>query len=522
MRRPARAASAPPLRAVVVEVVVTVVRAVRSVRVVRSVRSVLVILVISAFGATAACRRPPPSAAEATATAYRDTTAAIVTAALNSDGAWEKLSALTDEIGARVSGSTQLDRAIVWARDTFTKEGHQNVHLERAHVPHWVRGDESAAIVGPFPRKLAVLALGGSVGTPPAGITAEVAVVSSFEELAQLGRRAQGKIVLYNHPMLATANAGLGYRDALPFRVAGADRAAPLGAVAVLVRSLTAHSLGAPHTGWMKYTGATKIPAATLSVEDAALIARLVARRQTVTVHLTLGAQTLPDVESANVVAEIRGRERPDEIVLIGAHIDSWDVGQGAQDDGSGVAMVMESLATIRRLGLVPRRTLRAVLFTGEEEGRRGAKQYAADHRAELGQMVAAFECDAGIGTPLGFVTDGEPAWSGDARAFASLLGSLGASAIIPAFPGEDIDELKVGGVPRLGLATDIGHYFDVHHSVADTLDKIDPNSLARGVAALAAMAYLLADRPERWLEPVQPATPAADAGAPAADAGAP
>ncbi len=480
------------------------------------------LLVFCAAG-TASCHHTPVTAVDAMAAAYRDTAGQIITGSLAGDGAWQKLSTLTDEIGARVSGSAELDRAISWARGTFVKEGQENVHLEPARVPHWVRGEESAAIVGPFPRKLAVLALGGSVGTPPGGITAAVVVVSSFEELAVLGRAIKGKIVLFNHAMLATPSAGLGYRDALPFRVGGADRAAPLGALAVLVRSLTAHSLGAPHTGFMKYAGATKIPAATLSVEDADLIARLAARGEAVKVHLALGAQTLPEVASANVVAEIRGHDKPDEIVVLAAHIDSWDVGQGAQDDGSGCAMVMESLATIRRLGLAPRRTLRAVLFTGEEEGRRGAKQYAADHRAELEHIVAAFECDAGIGTPLGFVTDGVPAWSGEARAFGTLLSSIGAGAVTPGFPGEDVDELKGGGVPRLGLAVDIDHYFDVHHSVADTLDKIDPNNLRRGVAALATMAFVLADRPERWVEPVPPVAPSADAGSgPPAASGAP
>jgi carboxypeptidase Q len=471
---------------------------------------------ILALTAGAACHRGP-SAAEAMAAVYRENADEIVTASVTGDGAWKKLSYLTDEIGPRISGSASLDRAIAWARDSFVKDGQKNVHLEAALVPHWVRGDESAAMLAPFARPLPVMALGGSVGTPPGGITAEVLVVSSFDELAGLGENIKGKIVLYNHAMVASPDGGPGYREALPFRVAGADRAAPLGAVAVLVRSLTAHSLGALHTGWMKYTGQTKIPAATLTVEDAALIGRLIARGDKVKVHLDLPAQTLPDVPSSNVVAEIRGREKPDEIVVIAAHLDSWDIGQGAQDDGSGVAMVMESLATIRRLGLTPRRTLRAILFTGEEEGRRGAKQYAADHRAELGKIVAAFECDAGMGAPLGFVTDGVPAWSDEAGAFAGLLTPIGASAIIPAFPGEDIDELKGGGVPRLGLAVDLSHYFDVHHSAADTLDKIEPTNLSRGVAALATMAYVVADRTERWVEP----PPEADAEA-ADDAGPP
>jgi hypothetical protein len=477
---------------------------------IRRPRPAILPLSILALSAGAACRRGP-SAAEAMAAEYREAADQIVTASVSGDGAWQKLSDLTDEIGPRISGSASLDRAIAWARDTFVKDGQAQVHLEAAHVPHWVRGDESAAILAPFSRPLPILALGGSVGTPPGGITAEVLVVSSFDELAALGESIKGKIILYNHPMLGSPDAGSGYRDALPFRVAGADRAAPLGAVAVLVRSLTAHSLGAPHTGWMKYAGKLKIPAATLSVEDAALIGRLAARGDKVKVHLDLPARTFPDVVSSNVVAEIRGREKPDEVVVLAAHLDSWDVGQGAQDDGSGVAMVMESLATIRRLGLTPRRTLRAILFTGEEEGRRGAKQYAADHRAELGKIVAAFECDAGIGAPLGFVTDGVPAWSAEARAFAGLLNPIGAGAIIPAFPGEDIDELKGGGVPRLGLAVDLSHYFDVHHSAADTLDKIDPANLSRGVAALATMAYVVADRPERWVEP--PVVPADDAG---------
>jgi hypothetical protein len=268
----------------------------------------------------------------------------------------------------------------------------------------------------------------------------------------------------------------------------------------VLVRSLTARSLGAPHTGALAYPsdGTPRIPAAALSVEDAELVARL-ARLGPVRLHLALGAETLADAPSANVIAELRGRDRPDEIVVMSAHIDSWDVGQGAQDDGAGCAIVMESLATLRRLGLQPRRTVRLVLFTNEENGGAGAKAYAAAHAAELPRHIAAFEVDSGAGAPRGFSTDGPQPWAADARRLAHLLAPVGATAIIPSFPGEDIMKLKPAGVPLLGLSVDAEHYFDVHHSVADTLDKIDPENLRRSVAALATMVYVVADRPEVW-----------------------
>jgi Zn-dependent M28 family amino/carboxypeptidase len=218
-----------------------------------------------------------------------------------------------------------------------------------------------------------------------------------------------------------------------------------------------------------------------------------------VTVQIYLGATTQPDVDAANVVAELRGRERPDEIVLIGAHLDSWDVGQGAQDDGAGVAIVMQALATLRRLGLQPRRTIRAVLFTDEELRGSGGKQYAVTHADELPRHVAAFETDTGPGAPLGFMTDGPQPWLGEARKAARALAPLGAKAVIPGFPGEDVLKLKPAGVPLLGLMADMSHYFDVHHSVADTLEKVDPQNLQRNVAALATMAFMVADQPQTW-----------------------
>ena len=426
----------------------------------------------------------------------RDIAARILDASLTSDGAWTKLSYLTDHIGHRLSGSPELERAVIWAKGTLEHDGHENVTLEKVRVPHWVRGEEAAAMVAPRAEKLAILGLGGTVGTPPGGITAEVVVVHSFEELEGLGAsKVNGKIVLFDHPMRATGPIGPAYGEALPFRSTGASRAAPLGAVAVLVRSLTTHSLSAPHTGAMRYAeGVRKVPAAAISVEGADLLARLATGGQAVKVHVELGAKTLPDADSANVIAELKGREKPDEVVLIGAHIDSWDVGQGANDDGGGCAIAMEALSVLRRLALVPRRTVRVVLFTNEENGGRGAKAYAEAHKDDLKKHVAAIEADTGTGAPKGLYSDGDPPWRPRAEAIFDALAPLGANHVEPAFPGEDVMVLKPAGVPLFGLAVDSAKYFDYHHSAADTLDKIDPEDLKKDVAEMATAAFLLAD----------------------------
>jgi carboxypeptidase Q len=327
-----------------------------------------------------------------------------------------------------------------------------------------------------------------------------VIAVPTFEALDALGAKVAGKIVLYTHAMPTTGHPGHNYGAGIMFRTKGATRAAARGAVAVLVRSLTATSLGVPHTGRVTYPedGTGRIPAAAISVEDATLLERLTARGP-VTVRIALASETRPDAESANVVAELRGRERPDEIVVISAHIDSWDVGQGAQDDGAGVAIVMQALATLRRLGLQPRRTIRAVLFTDEEAHGSGGKAYAAAHAAELAHHVAAFETDSGPGRPLGFMTDGPQPWLAEARKAARALEPWKAHVVVPGFPGEDVMKLKPAGVPLFGLMVDMSHYFDVHHSAADTLDKVDPQNLQRDVAALATMAFIVADQPARW-----------------------
>jgi carboxypeptidase Q len=455
------------------------------------------------------CRRQAAPAADTDAAQYRDAAAQIAEANRGGQAAFKRIEALTDLFGPRMTGSPALERAIVWARDAFVADGQQHVALEPVRVPIWQRGKESAEIVTPAQRRLAVLGLGGSVGTPPGGLTAEVAVVSTFDELAKLGASGsalRGKIVLFNHPFPTDVpNAAAGYGQSIDYRTEGATRAAAFGAVAALVRSVASASLGAPHTGQMHYGPGPQIPSAALSVEDAALVARLVARGP-VTLHLVLEDAPHGDAPSFNVLAELRGRERPDEIVVVGAHLDSWDVGEGAQDDGAGCAIVMESLATLRRLNLVPRRTIRAVLYTSEEEGAQGGKTYAQAHAAEIPRHVAAFETDIGAGTPLGFRIDAGPVAVADLRNLIALLEPLGAKSVDTGFAGSDIAALRPAGVPLLGLYADPAHYFDVHHSAADTLEKIDPAALGRDVSAMATMAYVVADRPTRW--PVSPPPP--------------
>jgi carboxypeptidase Q len=436
---------------------------------------------------------PEPRAAPAPASAAnKELAKRILDRALADRTAYVRLAGLTDRIGHRLSGTPALDRAITWAVEGFKSDGQDRVRAEPVMVPRWVRGAESAEIVSPISRRLHLLGLGGSVGTPKGGLTKEVVAVPSFEALEALGSKVKGKIVLFDHPMVGT-----GYGDAVPYRTQGAARAAKHGAAAVLIRSITAKSLSTPHTGATRYEeGGAKIPAAALSIEDATLLSRLVASGEKVTVKLAMEAKTLADVPSANVVADLLGRERPEEIVLIGAHLDSWDVGQGAHDDGAGCVMVMEALRILRQIGPPPRRTIRAVLFTNEENGLKGAFEYAKAHASEL--HAAAIEADSGAFAPLGFHADAHPDMMTRLQDLARLLEPLGASTIEASdHTGADLIPLAPTGATLLGLKVEPSTYFDYHHSEADTLDKIDPADLQKDVAALAIMAWALADDPE-------------------------
>ena len=424
--------------------------------------------------------------------AYRERAARIIGAALTSDRAYRRLAYLTDRIGHRLSGSTSLERAIEWALSEMKADGLDNVRAEKVMVPHWVRGAESLELTSPVAHSLPMLGLGNSVGTPPEGVAAEAVVVRSFDELDALGERVRGKIVVYNVPFTT-------YGATVQYRGAGASRAARHGAVAAIVRSVTAVSLQTPHTGAMNYAAdQPKIPTAAITIEGAELLQRMYERGDRPALRLKMEAKFLPDAESANVVAEIKGSEKPDEIVLVSGHFDSWDVGQGAHDDGGGCIIAWEAVRLLKELGLRPRRTVRAVLYTNEENGLRGGNAYRDAHRAELAKHVLAIESDSGVYRPEGFglAANAAPQVRADLEEIAKLLSGIRANRIAANGGGADIGPIMREGVPGASLDVDGTHYFDIHHTPADTLDKIDPQDLALCVAAMAVMAYTVADMP--------------------------
>jgi peptidase M28-like protein len=442
---------------------------------------------------TASAPAPAPASAHAPVpldVALRPAAERLIGAALVSDHAYLRLSQLCDGIGHRLSGSPALERAVEWA----------------------------ATMIEPGPQMLSILGLGRSIGTPPGGITAEVVAVDSFADLDALPADAvRGRIVLYDVPFTK-------YSETVRYRSEGAKRAAARGAVAALVRSVGPVSLRTPHTGAMSpyVDSIPRIPAAAVTIEDATMMHRLLARGERVRVHLEMGADTLLDGRSHNVIGEIRGRERPDEVVVVGGHIDSWDVGAGAHDDGGGCVIAMESLRLMKQLRLRPRRTVRVVLWTNEENGLRGANAYRDSLGAGVAGHVAAIETDGGVERVVGFdvgvsrigtdSTDAPRTAAATARlkAMAPLFVGLGADSVGPGGGGADIGPLMRKGVPGIAHRTTMEHYFDWHHTQADMLDKVDPIELRKNVAALAVMVYALAEMPERLGDL---ATPVARAG---------
>jgi carboxypeptidase Q len=420
--------------------------------------------------------------------------------AFRTNGAYADLAWLCDRIGHRLSGSPQLDQAIGWAQERLKAAGLMNVHTEPVMVPHWVRGHEAAELLLPTAHRLNILGLGGSVGTPVGGLTADVVVVGSFDELEKLGGAVMGKIVLFDVPYA-------GYGHTVVYRHDGATRAAKFGAVAALVRSVGPVSLDTPHTGAMDYDPAfPKIPTAAVTIEASTQMRRMQQRGERIRMRLEMGAQTLPDAPSANVVAEIRGTEKPDEVILISGHLDSWDVGQGAQDDGAGTVIAMEAARLIQSLGLKPRRTVRVVLWTNEENGLRGGKAYRDAHRAELKNIVAALETDSGSERVKSFHLDlRRPGTDAGASALASLKRTVG--AVMEPFgitfqlggSGADVSPMVREGVPGIGMEHAGTHYFDIHHTQADTFDKVEKDDLAFNAAALATFAYALAQSDLRF-----------------------
>lgn len=431
---------------------------------------------------------------------YRAAADQLITAAMKDSSAWNRVALFTDTFGHRLSGSDALERSIDWALERMRADGLENVRGEAAMVPHWVRGAESAELVTPRRKPMAMLGLGGSVGTPAQGITAPVLVVGSFDELTRRAADARGKIVLFDVPFTE-------YRQTVAYRSGGATAAAKVGAVAMLLRSVASFSMNSPHTGSLRYdTTVTRIPAAAITVEDAMLLHRFQDRGTPVSVRLQMSATTLPDAPSRNVVAEIRGRELPDEVVVIGGHIDSWDVGQGAMDDAGGVVAAWEAVRLMKQLGLRPRRTVRVVGWTNEENGTRGGQAYRATHAADVAKHVFAMESDNGAFRPYGIAAVGTDSALAMLRRIAPLLARIGADKVVRGGGEADIGPLLAAGVPGAGLEVEGSRYFWFHHTNADTPDKLDAREVAQCVAVMAVYAYVLAEMPE-----VLPRTPGRD-----------
>jgi carboxypeptidase Q len=449
-------------------------------------RTAAVLTFTATLSSAASAQAPTPIA-----DAYRATANRIITTALADSSAWNRLAEMTDKFGSRLSGTSSLERTIDWILAEMKKDGLQNVRGEKVMVPHWVRGEESAVLVSPRAMPLHMIGLGRSVATPPKGITADVMVVNSFDELTARAAEAKGKIVLFDVPFT-------GYGQTVRYRGGAASAAGKVGAVAALIRSVSSFSMQNPHTGAMNYDTlvAARIPAAALSVEDAMMVHRMVNRGEKVRITLKMSARTLPDAPSRNVIAEIVGSEKPDEFVILGGHIDSWDVGQGAMDDGGGCVAAWEAVKLIKRLGLKPKRTIRVVLWTNEENGSRGANGYRDAHRAELDKHVLAMESDNGVFKVNGFgVSTGEGGMT-MAQDIGTLFSAFNATTVSPGGVDADTGPLNALGVPAISPLVDGTKYFWYHHSSADTMDKLTPREVSENVALLSVLAFVAADMP--------------------------
>ena len=432
-----------------------------------------------------------PVYAQSIADRYRADANRIIDAALADSTAWNRLAEMTETYGNRLSGTPSLEKAIDWVIAKMKEDGLQNVRGEPVMVPHWVRGAESAQLVLPREQNLPMLGLGGSIATPPAGITADVIVVGSFSDLTAKAAQARGKIVLFDVPFT-------NYGETVAYRGRGAIEAAKVGAVAALVRSVTPYSQRTPHTGGMQYDSTVRrIPAAAITVEDAEMIHRMLDRGQRVRVKLTMSAKMLPDAPSRNVMGEIVGSEKPDEVVVFGGHIDSWDVGRGAMDDGGGVVVAWEAVKLLKRLGLKPKRTIRVVGWTNEENGGKGGQGYRDAHRADVEKHVLAIESDGGVFKPQGFGFTGSDAAFDILKEIGTLLNRIESGNISKGGGGADIGPIMQLGVPGMGLLVDGTKYFWYHHTEADTIDKLDAHEMALCVATMAVMAYVVADMTE-------------------------
>jgi Zn-dependent M28 family amino/carboxypeptidase len=476
----------------------------------KTLTPICVLLLSASFAAWSQTPPPklqtaPPAPTFSYSKELRDQLQAVRDAALTSDYAWHQLAYLTENIGPRPAGSPQAQAAAEYVAAEMRKLG-LDVHLEPAQVSHWIRGEEKAQLVeypGQTPettQRIVLTAISGSSATPADGITAEVVVVHNFAELTALGReKVAGKIVLFNFPYdERKALAGMAfeaYGEAVVYRARGAKAAAELGAVASLIRSVGGADYRLPHTGFSFPAG---IPAAALAAEDADLVDHLAAQGR-VRIRLKLTPQSLPEVTGYNVVADLKGSEHPEQIVVVSGHLDSWDLGRGAIDDGAGVVISMATAEVLQRLHIRPRRTLRVIAWMDEENGGGGNKAYAKTHAAEFPDHIAAIESDAGAAHPLGFDMKMPSAAIARLQPLRDILRPIGATIFqsIEYSPGSDIDPLVEAGVPGIGIMQDGRKYFDYHHTAADTLDKVDPQDLRENAAAMAVMGYALAAMPD-------------------------
>jgi carboxypeptidase Q len=450
---------------------------------------ILTALFVCALSAVVLAQAPQPAWLDQ----YRDVAKRIIKESQSSDFAWQRLAELTDTYGNRLSGSDTLTRAIDWAAATMKKDGLENVRKDPVMVPKWVRGRESLDLILPVRQPLVLLGLGNSVGTPAAGLEADVVVLKNFDELDRRAADVKDHIVLFNVPFTT-------YGETVVYRRDGPSRVAKAGGVAMLLRSVGPAGLRTPHTGATIYAAdQPKIPAAAIPTEDADRLQRLSDRGVTVRVKLSMEARMDPDAPSANVLGEIPGRELPDEVIVLGGHIDSWDVGAGAIDDGGGCIVTWEALRLMRKLGLTPRRTLRVVLFTNEENGARGGAGYHDAHLKELPNHVLMLESDGGVFDPAGFGFTGPDGARRTVTAIASLLNTLGADHILAEGEGTDIGAAAGEGskIPLMSHVVN-GEYFLIHHTPADTIARVTPKQMSNNAAAIAVMAYIIADLPWR------------------------
>ena len=416
----------------------------------------------------------------------------IINAAMNDSTAYERLAYLCDTFGPRLSGSSNLEKALDWIISEMRSDGLKMPRGERVQVPTWIRGNESLNLILPFKKSMAMLGIGGSIATPKGGIKAEVVVVNSFDELDETKSNVRGKIVLFNVPFTT-------YGETVQYRYKGASSAARYGALASLIRSVGSWSMNTPHTGVMTYDrDQPKIPHAAITMEDAMMLGRLQERGEKIVLHLRMEARSVADRWSRNVIAELPGSEFPEEIVVLGGHIDSWDVGQGAHDDGGGCIAAWQAVKLIKELGLQPKRTLRVVLWTNEENGGRGNKNYRDEHFDELKDHILAIESDGGVFNPRGFGFTGSDESRDILTDISRLLLPIDANAIFKGGRAADIAPLNDEGVPVMSLKVDGSKYFWYHHTNADTFDKVDIMEFNRCVAAMAIMGYVVADMDDR------------------------